>query len=227
MRWCALLLLTACAEDVAPLPIESPLLRFPGFVLAIDVSDDDLRVGLTTSATADIGGCPRLLPSFVATIDGEPMSVEHGYITDVGLDSPEYKCVPPGVWTKSRGQYLRIADESVTFDIDLGDAMATRTIQLATTTLTRGDSFDLIWSSAADLANGKRVSVAMGLGTRWTALDAMIVDDRVRATLPTPAQLAAVGNGALLVTIDSARACPHLNCTIDVTHEAIQAITVQ
>jgi hypothetical protein len=167
------------------------------------------------------------LPSFVATLDGEPLSIERGHILDIGLDSPDYQCVRPAVWTHLGGQQLHIADESVAFDIALGDATGVRTMQPSTTTLARGDSFEVSWSSQEDLANARFVTADVVLRTTGYRLAETIMDDRVLLTMPAAAEMPDTGNGPLVVQVSSTRACPHLNCTISVSHQASQAVTVQ
>jgi hypothetical protein len=229
MRWPCLLLLSACiGNEEGPSPIESRLLGLPGFTLAVRVDDAGLRVELTDPKhhLSEIE-CPQLLPSFVATLDGEPISFERGYIRDIGLDSPEYECVRPFVWTSLRGQQLHIADESVAFDIDLGDANGYRSMQLSTTTITRGDSLELTWSSLEDLANARDVRADVVLRTTGYELADAIMPDRVLLTMPTATEMPDTGNGPLVVNLSSTRTCPHLNCTISVSHQVSQAVTVQ
>jgi hypothetical protein len=222
MRWC-LLTLTACiGSDNAPDPVELPLTSLPGFEIDIDASDSGIRIGLTT-ADEYSQPCPRLLPSFEATIDGISMTVERGHVTDIGLDSPEYVCSLPSLYSTERGELLHIADTHASFDIELGDAPAYRMMQVPSTTLARGDAFDITWSSAMDLANMPSVDVHINYVAAAVAVDGA----GIHVTSPSAAELPQTGSLPVDVRVRSQRPCPYPNCRIIATHSLRDSITVQ
>ncbi len=207
-------------ED-APDPVALPLGSVPGFSLGIQTTGTAVYVPLTTANEYTLP-CPRLLDSFEATIDGTPMRVERGFVSDIGLDSPEYVCELPYLYSTAGGRQLRIADATATFDIDLGDAATYRTAQLSSTTLVRGEPFTIAWSAAGDLEYAKRVEVY--LGSRL--LESKIVDGKIEATLPTADEQPA-GYGAISVHVESERPCAYASCAITTKSDELLSSTLE
>lgn len=220
MRWCLISLLAACigSED-GPDPVALPLTSLPGFKLPVDAAETGLRINLTT-VSEYTQPCPRLLPSFVATIDGTPMSVNRGSVSDIGLDSPDYVCDLPFLYTTVGGQLVHIADDHATFDIDLGDATSSRMMQVSPATVVRGGTFDITWSSAMDLANMPTVDVYIG------AVAATATVDPAGIHVTTP-DLSPTSSVPVDVRVTSIRPCPYPNCRILATHHLRQTIAVE
>jgi len=186
-----------------------------------------LSVDLTTGSTYT-QTCPTLLPSFVATLDGQPMSVERGSVQEGGLDVHYYECSLPRLLTHGRGRQLHIADETGVLDIDLGDATDPRTMQPSSTTLTRGGSFDVTWSPAADLEGVSHYAILYYLDLERADLATTVgVDGVLHLTMPTAAELSYTGAAQLVVAATVRRDCPYPKCTIKIDNDLQQGVTVQ
>ncbi len=218
-----LLLLGACV-DTPPEPVPFSLSAFPGFTLDVTANRNGVGVQLTTlDEYAET--CPALLPSFVATLDGVPMTIRQARVDDVGLDFPEYECTVPSVHTSAGGRYLHVADASATFDLDLGDATVERTMQVSTTDVVRGGTFDVAWMPATDLAAGTQyVYLKSDLPDR--NLDYTIEGGTLHVTMPAPLDFLETGAGELVVGVVHEPACPYAPCHIATRNHLRQAVSV-
>jgi hypothetical protein len=219
---------TGCVIDSwesAPPMRPVPLIESPHLELLAKPGSLDIRL-----AYGEYGAdCAQWPTIFRASVNDVPMRLTQGSVADYGLDSADWVCQEPTAHLSDAPEsaVLVLADEATTFEIDLGTALAQRTARLVGgTDWTRGMTYDVEWSPASDLAEGRPDAAWLTAYNAYAPGTLTYDTSLLHVAMPSPLALPYNGPATLSFTWYEPREEPCRNCTLVVSGNVSQQITV-